>query len=43
MWLYSIGKYSTNYRTMEMEFQGPDGRRVVLRGMNTYPAKVVSS
>ena len=28
---------------MEMEFQGPDCRRVVLRGMNTYPAKVVSS
>lgn len=42
-WLYSIGKYSTDYRTMEMEFQGPDGKRVVLRGMNTYPAKVVSS
>ena len=42
-WLYSIGKYSTDYRTMEMEFQGPDGRRVVLRGMKTYPAKVVSS
>ena len=42
-WLYSIGKYSTDYRTMEMEFQGPDGRRVVLRGMNTYPSKVVSS
>ena len=42
-WLYSIGKYSTVYRTMEMEFQGPDGKRVVLRGMNTYPAKVVSS
>ena len=42
-WLYSIGKYSTDYRTMEMEFQGPDGRRVVLRGMNTYPPKVVSS
>ena len=42
-WLYSIGKYSTYYRTMEMEFQGPNGRRVILRGMNTYPAKVVSS
>lgn len=42
-WLYSIGKYSTDYRTMEMEFQGLDGRRVVLRGMNTYLAKVVSS
>ena len=42
-WLYSIGKYSTDYRTMEMEFQGPDGRRVVLRGTNTYPTKVVLS
>jgi hypothetical protein len=31
-WLFSIGKYSTDYRMMEMEFQGPDGKRVVLRG-----------
>ena len=38
-WLYSIGKlkYTTDYRTMEMELQGPDGKRVVLRGMNTFP------
>ena len=28
---------------MDMEFQGPDGKRVVLRGMNTYPPKLVSS
>jgi hypothetical protein len=42
-WLYSLGKYSTNYQTMEMEFQGQDGRRVVLRGMNTYPPKVVTA
>ena len=42
-WLYSIGKYTTDYRTMEMEFQGQDGKRVVLRGMNTYPPKPVSS
>jgi hypothetical protein len=42
-WLYSIGKYSTNYQTMEMEFQGQDGKRVVLRGMNTYPPKVVTA
>ena len=32
-WLYSIGKYSTNYQTLEMEFLSPDGKRVVLRGM----------
>jgi hypothetical protein len=28
---------------MEMEFQGQDGKRVVLRGMNTYPPKVVTA
>jgi hypothetical protein len=27
---------------MEMEFQGQDGKRVVLRGMNTYPPKVLT-
>ena len=42
-WLYSIGKYSTNYQTMEMEFQGQDDKRVVLWGMNTYPPKVVTA
>ena len=42
-WLYSIGKYTTNYRAMEMEFQGLDVKRVVLRGMNTYSPKPVSS
>ena len=31
--MYSIGKYSTNYQTLEMEFLAPDGKRVVLRGM----------
>jgi hypothetical protein len=41
-WLYSLGRYSTNYQTMEMEFQGQDDKRVVLRGMNTYPPKVVT-
>jgi hypothetical protein len=28
---------------MEMEFQDQDGKRVVLRGMNTYPPKVVTA
>jgi hypothetical protein len=41
-WLYSLGRYSTNYQTMEMEFQGQDDKRVVLQGMNTYPPKVVT-
>ena len=42
-WIYSIGKYTTDYRAMGMEFQGQNGKRVVLRGMNTYPPKQVSS
>ena len=42
-WLYSIGKYSTNYQTMEMEFTGAKGQKVVLRGMNTYPPTAVTS
>ena len=42
-WLYSIGKYTMAYRVMDMEFQGPDDKLVVLRGMNTYPPKPNSS
>jgi len=42
-WLYSIGKYSTNYQTMEMEFTGAEGQKVVLRGMNSYPPTAVTS
>ena len=42
-WLHSIGKYSTNYQTMEMEFIGAEGQKVVLRGMNTYPPTAVTS
>ena len=42
-WLYSIGKYTTGYWEMEMEFEGPDNKWVVLRGMNTYPPKLVCS
>ena len=25
-WMYSLGKYSTNYQTMEMEFTGAEGQ-----------------
>ena len=42
-WMYSLGKYSTNYQTMEMEFTGAEGQKVVLRGMNTYPPTAVTS
>ena len=42
-WIYSIVKYTIDYMAMEIEFQGWDGKRVVLRGMNTYPPKPISS
>ena len=35
--------YSTNYQTMEMEFTGAEGQKVVLRGMNNYPPIAVTS
>ena len=35
--------YSTNYQTMEMEFRGAEGQKVVLRGMNTYTPIAVTS
>ena len=42
-WMYSLGKYSMNYQTMEMEFTGGEGQKVVLRGMNTYPPTAMKS
>jgi len=42
-WLYSNRKYTTNYQTMEMEFQDSYGNRIVLHGMHKYPPKVVLS
>ena len=41
--MYPIWKYSTNYQTMEMEFTGAEGQKVVLRGMITYPPATVTS
>ena len=32
-WLNTIGKYSTNYQTLEIEFLAPDGKMIVLRGI----------
>jgi hypothetical protein len=42
-WLYSIGRYTIDHRTMEMEFTGSDGKKVVLRAMHQYPPKIMSS
>jgi hypothetical protein len=33
-WLYSIGRYTTDQRTMVMEFTSPNGKKVVLRAMH---------
>jgi hypothetical protein len=41
-WIYSIEKYTTNQRMMEMEFIGPSGKKVVLQAMHQYPPKIVS-
>jgi hypothetical protein len=41
-WLYSIGRYTTDHRTMEMEFTDSDGNKVVLRSMHQYAPKIVS-
>jgi hypothetical protein len=38
-WLYSIGRYTMDQRTMEMEFTGPDGKKVVLRAMHHVPTE----
>jgi hypothetical protein len=42
-WIYSIGRYTTDQRTMDMEFIGSYGKKVVLRAMRQYPPKIVSS
>lgn len=42
-WLYSIGCHTTNYRAMEMELIGLDGKKVVLRGMHSYPPQFVTT
>ena len=41
--LYSIGKYSTNYQTLEMEFQALDEKRIVLRGMTNEASKLATT
>lgn len=42
-WLYSLGRGTTDWRKLEMEFTGPDGKLVVLWGMHSYPTQTVSS
>ena len=42
-WLYSLGEHTVNYQVPEMRFKNPNGKPILLRGMHTYPNKVVSS
>jgi hypothetical protein len=42
-WIYYIGKYIIDQRTMEMGFTGSDGKKVVLRSMHKYPANIMST
>lgn len=42
-WLSTLGTISQNYQAMEMGFNAPDGKRVVLRGMSNGSPRVVSS
>jgi hypothetical protein len=42
-WLITLGKFTTNYQTLEMGFRGSHGKRVVLRGMLTGAPRTVST
>ena len=42
-WLYLIGKYSTNYQTLEIHLQASDGKRVVLREMANEVSKLATT
>jgi hypothetical protein len=42
-WIYSIGRYTTDQRTVETEFTGPNRKKVVIRSIHQYPLKIVSS
>lgn len=35
-WLYSLGHVTIDWRKLEMEFMGPNGKLLVLRGMHSY-------
>ena len=42
-WLYTLGRVTTNWRKLEMEFVGPDGKTMKLRGMHSYPPQTISA
>lgn len=42
-WLYSMRRVTIDWQKLEMEFMGPDGKLVLLRGMHSYPPQTVLS
>jgi len=42
-WLSTLGPITTNYKTMEMSFNGENGKRVILRGMTGNTPIVVTA
>jgi hypothetical protein len=42
-WLSTLGPITTNYKTMEMSFNGENGKRVTLRGMSGNAPRVVTT
>jgi len=42
-WFYCLGRVTKYRRKLEMEFMGPDGRMVLLRGMHSYTPQIMST
>ena len=42
-WLSVLGPITTNYKTMEMSFNGENGKRVILKGMSGNAPRVVTT
>lgn len=42
-WLYLIGTHTVNYQDLEFAFTGPNGKKVMLRGMHAYTPNIVKS
>lgn len=38
-----MGRVTTDWQKLEMEFTGPNGKLIVLRGMHSYPHQTVSA
>jgi hypothetical protein len=42
-WLNTLGPITTNYKNMEISFTEESGRKLVLRGMSSNTARVVTT